>query len=49
MKGVTNDMGIKIAMLVVFFAVMVGIGMYCRRHATDVKGSSWADAMSVHG
>ena len=31
-------MGIKIAMLVVFFAVMVGIGMYCRRHATDVKG-----------
>ena len=38
MKGVTNDMGIKIAMLVVFFAVMVGIGMYCRRHATDVKG-----------
>lgn len=31
-------MGIKIAMLVVFFAVMVGIGIYCRRHATDVKG-----------
>ena len=38
MKGVTKRMGIKIAMLVVFFAVMVGIGIYCRRHATDVKG-----------
>ena len=30
MKGVTKRMGIKIAMLVVFFAVMVGIGIYCR-------------------
>ena len=25
-------------MLVVFFSVMVGIGLYCRRHATDVSG-----------
>ena len=31
-------MGIKILMLVVFFAVMVGIGLYCRRTATDVSG-----------
>lgn len=25
-------------MLIVFFAVMIGIGLYCRRHATDVNG-----------
>ena len=29
---------IKILMLVVFFAVMVGIGLYCRKNATDVNG-----------
>ena len=29
---------IKIVLLVVFFAVMVGVGLYCRRHATDVNG-----------
>ncbi len=26
------------AMLVIFFAVMIGIGLYCRRHSTDVNG-----------
>ena len=26
------------SLLVVFFAVMIGIGVYCRRHATDVGG-----------
>ncbi len=31
-------MVIKILMLVVFFAIMVGVGIYCRRHATDVNG-----------
>ena len=31
-------MVIKILMLVVFFGVMVGVGIYCRRHATDVNG-----------
>ena len=31
-------MFIKILMLVVFFGVMVGIGLYCRKHATDVSG-----------
>ncbi|MBM6871496.1 sodium:solute symporter family protein [Pseudoflavonifractor phocaeensis] len=31
-------MFIKLVMLVAFFAVMVGIGFYCRRHATDVSG-----------
>ncbi len=31
-------MFIKIAMLVVFFAVTIGIGVYCRKHSTDVNG-----------
>lgn len=31
-------MAIKIIMLVVFFAIMIGVGFYCRRHATDVRG-----------
>jgi len=29
---------IKLAMLFVFFATTVGIGLYCRKHATDVNG-----------
>ena len=33
-----GDMLIKGTMLVVFFAVMIGIGLYCRRHTTDVTG-----------
>ncbi len=32
------DPAIKIALLIVFFGVMIGIGLYCRRHATDVNG-----------
>ncbi len=28
----------KILLLVVYFAVLVGIGLYCRKHATDVNG-----------
>ena len=31
-------MAIKIIMLVLFFGVMVGVGVYCRRNATDVNG-----------
>ncbi|MCI8869610.1 MAG: sodium:solute symporter family protein [Lawsonibacter sp.] len=31
-------MAIKVVLLLVFFSVMVGIGLYCRRHATDVSG-----------
>ena len=31
-------MGIKIVLLVIFFAVMVGVGIYSRRHATSVDG-----------
>ncbi len=29
---------LKIAMLVVFFAIMIGVGLYCRKHSTDVNG-----------
>ncbi|MBE6733507.1 MAG: sodium:solute symporter [Ruminococcaceae bacterium] len=31
-------MAIKIIMLVVFFGMMLSIGFYCRKHATDVRG-----------
>ena len=32
------DMFIKLGMLIVFFAVMIGVGLYCRKHAADVNG-----------
>ena len=32
------EMGIKILLLVVFFAAMIGVGFYCKKQATDVKG-----------
>ncbi len=28
----------KLAVLILYFAVLVGIGIYCRKHATDVNG-----------
>jgi SSS family solute:Na+ symporter len=31
-------MVIKLVMLLVFFGIMVGIGLYCRKNATDVNG-----------
>ena len=31
-------MFIKIALLVVFFAIMLGVGFYCKKHSTDVNG-----------
>ena len=31
-------MAVKIILLVIFFAIMIGIGFYCRRNATDVNG-----------
>lgn len=31
-------MVIKLVLLLVFFSVMVGIGLYCRKHATNVNG-----------
>ena len=38
-------MFIKILLLLVFFGVMIGIGLYCRRNATDVNGLSKIPAM----
>ena len=32
------DMFIKVSMLVVFFGVMIGIGIYCGKHSTNVDG-----------
>lgn len=32
------DLAIKIGMLVIFFGITIGVGLYCRRHATDVNG-----------
>ena len=29
---------LKVFLLLLFFAVMIGVGIYCRRHATDVNG-----------
>ena len=31
-------MVVKIGMLVVFFAVMLAVGLFCRKHSTDVNG-----------
>ncbi len=31
-------MVLKFCLLVVFFAVMVAVGLYCRKHSTDVRG-----------
>ena len=32
------DMAIKLGMLVVFFGIMIGVGLYCRKNSTDVDG-----------
>lgn len=32
------DMVLKIGLLVVFFGIMIGVGLYCRRNSTDVAG-----------
>ncbi len=32
------DMVIKLGMLLVFFGIMIGVGIYCRKHSTDVDG-----------
>ena len=31
-------MVLKVGLLLVFFAIMVGVGLYCRKNSTDVKG-----------
>ena len=33
-----TDMVIKLGMLVLFFGVMIGVGLYCRKNSTDVNG-----------
>ena len=33
-----SDMIVKLSMLIVFFGVMIFIGLYCRKHTTDVNG-----------
>ena len=33
-----TDLTIKLILLILFFGSMIGIGLYCRRHATDVNG-----------
>lgn len=33
-----GDLAIKIIVLLLFFGVMIFVGLYCRRHATDVNG-----------
>ena len=32
------DLFIKLSMLVVFFGITIAIGLYCRKHSTDVNG-----------
>ncbi len=32
------DLGIKLAMVIVFFGIMIGVGLYCRKNSTDVDG-----------
>ena len=32
------EMFIKLVMLIVFFGIMIGVGFYSRKHATDVNG-----------
>ncbi len=36
--GTIGDILLKLGILVIFFGIMVYIGFYCRKHATDVNG-----------
>lgn len=38
MKEEEKNMGIKLTLLIVFFAVMVAVGLYSRKHAASVDG-----------
>ena len=48
-------MFLKILILILFFAVMIGVGIYCRKTANNVQGfvlgedSYWVTARWVHG
>ena len=38
-KGKDDEkMVLKVGLLLVFFAVMIGVGLYCRKNSTDVNG-----------
>ena len=37
-KDEEKEMGIKLVLLVIFFAIMVGVGIYYRRHIASVDG-----------
>ena len=37
-RGKRKEMGIKLFLLILFFAVMVGVGFYSRRHVNSVDG-----------
>ncbi|MBP5209949.1 MAG: sodium:solute symporter, partial [Clostridia bacterium] len=32
------DLFVKLSMLVIFFGVMIAVGLYCKKHSTDVSG-----------
>lgn len=39
--GILQENGVykmKLVILIIYFAVLIGIGIYCRKHATDVNG-----------
>ena len=36
-EGINMDLAIIIFMLVLFFGTMIGIGLFCRKNATDVN------------
>ena len=36
-------MVIKVIMLVVFFGIMIGVGFYARKQATDVNDLYWEE------
>ena len=38
MRDIAMDLFIKLAMLAVFFGVTIGIGLYCKKNATNVDG-----------
>ena len=40
---------VKVILLIVFFAVMITIGFYTRKHATNVNGFVLGDVRLVHG
>ena len=56
-KDEEKEMGIKLVLLVIFFAIMVGVGIYSRRHTASVDGfvlggrsvGPWGDVFAPGG